>query len=403
MDTAFEDIKVVDFTWAFTGPLITKYLADHGATVVHIESRRRLCVFRTTPPFKDGKSGIDRTGIFATVNANKYGMALDLGNPKGIEVAKKLIIWSDVVVESFAPGVMENFRLGYEDMIKIKPDIIMLRASNQGQTGPYKSHSGYGFHLMSLSGFPNLVGWPDESPLPLFNSYTDYIGPQFGTVALIAALDHRRKTGEGQLIDLSQFEASLHFLTPLLLDYFVNQRQLTRMGNSCPYAAPHGVYKCSGDDRWCAIAVFTDEEWESLLDVMGNPEWSNDRKYMTLFGRKENEKELDKMIEAWTLDFTPERLMLLLQEVGVSAGIVENAKDLYEDPQLRHREHFWLMDHKELGNFSHIGTSFSLSLTPAKPRMPSHCLGEHTRYICDDLLGMSEDEFENYLQAGVFV
>jgi benzylsuccinate CoA-transferase BbsF subunit len=257
--------------------------------------------------------------------------------------------------------------------------------------------------LVPIAGLPNFIGWPGKEPLPVgVSAYTDCISPRFASAALIAALDHRKKTGEGQLLDLSQFETALYFTIPGILDYVVNNREPERIGNASPYAAPHGVYPCRGDDRWCTIAVSTEEEWIELCKVMGKPEYIKDPKFNSLANRKKNEDELNKLIDNWTTGLTPEEVMTRLQAAGVPAGIVENTADVYNDPQLRSRNLYWPMEHSEMGMFTHLGQSFILSKTPSQPYAPSPLLGEHTEYICTELLGMSDEEFVDLMQKGVF-
>ena len=398
----FEGVKVVDFGWVLAGPIVLKFLADYGATVIHIESHKRPDLLRVSTPYKDGVAGVNRAGYYAYFAANKYSMSLDLEQASGMEVAKRLVSWADVVADSHRPGTMEKLGLGYDGLKKIKSDTIMIRSSNQGLTGPYASHAGLGNHLNGLAGFVNLVGWPDQAPISLIVAYTDYLAPHLAVAALVGALDYRRKTGKGQLLDMSQFEVGLQLLAPVLLNYVVNGIEDSRMGNSCPYAAPHGVYRCEGEDCWCAIAVFNDSDWENFCRVIGDAPWTQDPKFSTLKGRKENEAELDRLVEGWTINYSAEEVMSRMQEAGVAAGVVQNAKDLYDDPQLRERRYFWVMEHKELGKFSHLGQPSILSKTPAKSYRPAPCLGEHTEYVCQELLGMSEGEFDELLISGAF-
>lgn len=401
-EKVFDGVKVVDFGWVLAGPIALKFLADYGATVIHVESHKRPDLLRVSTPYKDEIPGVDRAGYYAYFAANKYSMSLDLEQASGMEVAKKLVSWADVIADSHRPGRMEKLGLGYDDLRKIKPDIIMIRSSNQGLTGPYASQPGLGNHLNGLAGFVNLVGWPDQAPTSLIVAYTDYLAPHLVVAALVGALDYRRRTGKGQLLDVSQFEVGLQFLAPSLLNYVANGVEDSRTGNSCPYAAPHGVYRCKGEDRWCAIAVFDDNDWKNFCQIIGNPPWTQDPKFSTLQSRKENEEELDSLVEAWTIKYSAEEVMSRMQGAGIAAGIVQNAKDLYEDPQLKEREYFWVMEHKELGRFSHLGQPSVLSKTPAKPYRPAPCLGEHTEYVCRELLGMSESEFDEFLIDGAF-
>jgi benzylsuccinate CoA-transferase BbsF subunit len=233
-------------------------------------------------------------------------------------------------------------------------------------------------------------------------AYTDYLTPPLAVADIVAALDRRRRTGEGQFLDISQLEAGLHFLATPLLDYAVNGRAPEKMGNADPCAAPHGIYRCQGEDRWCAIAVFTDAEWTRFCPAVDHPEWQCDRRFSTLASRKENEAELNRLVETWTSGHAAEEIMTRLQAAGVAAGVVQNARDIYEDPQLAHRGFFWKMEHHEMGPFTHLGEPALLSETPATPELPAPCLGEHTEMICKELLGMDDEEFVNHMINGAF-
>jgi len=400
-DTALEGIKVVDFGWVATAPLVARYLADFGATVVRIESSKRPDLTRISAPYKDGVPGLNRSGVFPMYNSSKYSIGLNLSHPEAIEVAKRLVSWADAVVEGFAAGVMDRLGLGYEELKKIKPDIVMLRTCNQGQTGPHANHPGTGLHLVGLAGFTNITGWPDRDAVQPFGGYTDFLSYRIGVTALLAALNHRRKTGKGQCLDMSQYEIGVHFMEPMILEYTVNGREFTRMGNSCPYAAPHGVYRCQGDDRWCAITVFTDKEWKAFGDVLGNPPWAASDRFATVMGRKKNEEALNQLVEEYTVNFAAEEVMMRMQEAGIAAGVVENMQDLFQDPQIKHREHFRWLNHTEMGYIPHPAPAFQLPRTPANPRA-APCLGEHTEKVCRDILGMSDEDFVRLLAEGVF-
>lgn len=399
---ALEGVKVVDFSWVILGPMITRYLAIHGATVIRLESNTRVDPIRVSPPYKDRKPGLNRAGYFAFFNANKLGMALNLNHPRSREVVEKLIRWADAVVENFTPGMMEKWKLGYEDLKEIKPNIVMLRTSNLGQTGPLAKRPGFGHNLVALLGFSHLTGWPDGPPQAMGVAYSDVVAPRFGVAALCAALVHRQKTGKGQLLDLSQMESSLQFLAPPILDYTVNQRESHRRGNFCSYAAPHAIYRCRGEDRWCAITVFTDDEWRAFCETVGHPEWTHDPRFNTLLNRKRNETDLDRLVEVWTVQFTPEEVMKRMQAAGVPCGIVSSTEDIFLDPQLKEQEVFWKLDHPEIGPLSHLGRPFLLSKTPAAPENPAPCLGEHTEYVSTQILGFSDEEFLELFNEGVF-
>jgi benzylsuccinate CoA-transferase BbsF subunit len=398
----FEDVKVIDFSWVVVGPLIAKCLSDFGATVLHIESMTRPDTLRTSLPFKDGVQDLDFSGYFPLCNSNKYGMALNLQHPKGMDIAKRLVAWSDIVIESFRPGVMKRHGLGYEELRSIKPDVILLSTTMQGQTGPHALQPGFGNQLVGLCGFPSVTGWPDRDAVQPYGAYTDCIAPYFGIAALIGALLYRNRTGRGQCLDLSQYEAGVQFMSTVLLDWVANGREAVREGNSSPCAAPHGTYRCLGEDRWCAIAVSTDAEWQELCKAMGKEDLIHDLRCVTLSDRKENEVELNRLVEEWTMKFDASEVMAKLQAVGVPAGVVTNNADLFEDPQLKERECFWMIDHPVLGPFPHPSPSFKLSKASADPRMPAPCLGEHTEFICKKFLNMSDVEFTHLLSEDIF-
>jgi benzylsuccinate CoA-transferase BbsF subunit len=397
----FEGIKVADFSWVSVGPRTTEYLAEYGATVIRIESMTHTDGLRKAAPYRDGKPGINRSGFYARYNVNKFGTTLNLNHPRGIEVAKSFVKWADIVMESFTPGVMKRWGLSYEYLVKIKPDIIMMSTCLQGNDGPYAVSPGFGIHLSSLAGFTHLVGWPDRPPVPIYGAITDAIPPRFQIVALVAALNYRRKTGKGQYVDVSQLECSLQLLTPVILDYEANRRVWKRMGNRCSHAAPHGAFRCRGEDRWCTIAVVTDKEWQAFAAVLGDPDWTKSSKFATLPERKKNEDELEELVEQWTKNFTAEEVMKRMQEAGVAAGVVATGEDVYKDPQLEHRQHFTMLTHGEMGTYPHERSAAILSKSPVKLTSSAPRIGEHNHDVYTKLLGMSEEEYTQLLNEKV--
>lgn len=397
-----EGLKVLELTRVGVGPCAARFLGDHGATVVHVETARRPDTLRVIYPYKDGVSGINRAAYFNKYNADKYGMTLDLTKPKGLEIMRRLVSWADVFMESNAPGVVAKYGLSYEEVKEIKPDIIMLSTCQLGQKGPFAQFKAYGVQAAAMAGFHAVTGYPDRDPVGPFGSYTDMVSPQWLIATVIAALDYRRRTGKGQYIDHSQLEAGIHCLATSILDYTMNGRIMGRVGNRESYAAPHGCYRCRGDDRWCVIAVFTDEEWAAFCGVFGSPAWAKDNKFITLLSRKENEDELDRLVEEWTVNYTPYEIMSMMQSAGVAAGMVATGDDLHRDPQLKHQHHFQVVNHTEIGPVPHDNPPFKLLKTPCEVHMAAPCLGEHTEYVCREILGMADEEFVELLQAGVF-
>ena len=396
-----EGIKVADFSRIAVGPQVGRELAEHGATVVRIESHRRPDNLRLLTPFKDGIAGIDRSAFAMAGNTNKYGMSLDLTNSMGLEVARKLVAWADVVTEGMTPGSMAKLGLDYESCRQIKPDIIYFSTCQYGQKGPLATFGGYGYAGTAYAGLSHLTGWPDRDPTPLFNNYSDYIAPFYLTAALILALDYHRRTGKGMYLDQAQVEAGITFWGPGLLGYIVNGRIPNRMGNRDPYMSPHAAFPCMGDDRWIAIAVRSDGEWQALCQLIGDVVWARDPKFATFLSRKENEDELEHLIGEWTKDYAPHQLMTMLQGVGVPAGVVATGQDIFEDPQVKHRQHFRFLEHKVIGRTAHHAPAYILSKTPNHIWKAGPCLGEDNEYVYKQILGYSDEEVTQFLLDGV--
>ena len=395
-------MKILDFGWAVAVPWSLKYFADFGATIVHVESTRHPDFLRTGPPFKDGKPGINRSYYFSNYHCNKYGMALNMRHRGSRKVIRKLVEWADVVVENFAPGVMAKWGLAFEDLKKLRPDIIMLSSSQMGQTGPLGPLPGSGIQLAAYAGLNYLTGWEDREPCVLYGGFTDCPGGRLGGVLLIAALLYRRRTGKGIYIDLSQLESAVHMAAPLFLDYQANARVAVRRGNRHDFAVPHGVYPCMGEDEWCAIAVFEAQQWEGLCAAMGNPGWAQEPRFSDFAQRKKNEEELNGLIAQWTTGLSAGDVMQRLQQQGVAAGKAQKCGDLYEDPQLATFEYFAEVDHPEMGRHLVESQAFNLSKTPLKMKMPAPCMGEHTEFVCREILSMSDEEFIECLNDGMF-
>jgi len=404
---ALTGIKVLDFGWALVGALTTRFLADYGADVVRIESSKRPDFSRLDRGYPYVKTSslndLDDKPWFAQLNTSKYSMALNLKKPRAKEVINKLVRWADVVNENYTPGTMDKLGLGYAYMKSIKPDIIMISGSVYGQTGSLAKEWGIDGTGAALSGRLALTGWPDRVPVtPSVGVYGDYVLPVINGLAVMAALIRKLKTGKGQYIDASMFEVCSQQITPALLDWQANEHLQTRNGNRVANAAPHGVFPCIGNDRWCAIAIFTPEEWGSFKQVIGNPSWVHEQRFSTLELRKQHEDELEELVSRWTRMCTAEQVMERLQNAGVPAGVVQNGQDLLEnDPHLAERQQLVQLTHPVIGTFGHQAPPFKLSKTPARMRT-SPCLGEHSEYVCTNFLGMTDAEFVDLASAGVF-
>jgi len=365
-------------------------LADFGAEVIKVQ-----------PLLSSEADDRFSRGYYNTWNRNKLGITLNLDKPEGVALAKRLVGISDAVVENFTPRVMANWGLGYDSLRKLKPDIIMLSMSIMGQTGPWRDYVGFGPTVQAFSGMTRLTSFPDKPPAGPGFAYADHVAGLYASLALLGALEYRRRTGQGQYIDVSQVEAMTSLLGGAIMDYSASGNEAAPLGNSSSLAAPHNVYRCRGDDRWCAIAVFTDEEWQGFKRALGNPSWAEDEKFAALSGRLDNGEELDRLVAAWTEEHTADEVMSRLQENGVAAGVVQDASDLASNPQLRARDFFIELDHPELGKTVSDAAPIKLSQAPARYNRAAPTLGQDNDYVYRHLLGMSEPEVAGLRKNGV--
>ena len=395
---ALAGLKILDFMWVMAGPAATRVLADNGAQVIRIESANKIEAARTIQPFWQNEGGAENSGLFQNMNAGKHSISLDMSKPESIGVVHDLVRWADVVCESFSPKAMKGWGLGYDELKAIKPDIIMTSSCLFGQSGPLSSLAGFGTMGASLSGFYDVTGWPDRDPAGCFGAYTDYISPRFLSAAILAAVDHRDRTGEGQYIDLSQAEASISFLAPSLLDYTVNGNTAERPGNRHPSLAPHVVAPAAGDDKWVAIACESDAQWQALCSVMG---FAADLASLDQAGRKAREDEIEDLIGGWTATRERADIQQALQDAGVACHQVQNSVDLASDPQLDHRNHFVRGEHAEHGEIPVEGPRFHLSRTPANVTKAGPTIGEHTFDVLLGVLGYDDERLSELVVAEV--
>jgi crotonobetainyl-CoA:carnitine CoA-transferase CaiB-like acyl-CoA transferase len=399
-DLPLKDVKICDFMWVMAGPASTRIIADYGATIVRIESPTRVDTARTLQPFHGNQLGPDSSGLFANCNAGKFGISLDLGNPASRAVVHDLVRWADVVTESFSPKAMRAWGFDYEALRAVNPGLIMLSSCLMGQTGPLAKIAGFGNMAAAISGFHNLTGWPDRAPSGVFGAYTDYVAPRYTAMAILAALDHRRRTGQGQYIDQSQAECAIHFLGPAILDYTVNGRVEERVGNSDPAFAPHGVYPAAGDDQWVAIVCRNDDDWRRLCAAMENADLAHNSHYASAAGRLEHRDAIDSSIAAWTRTLDRSAIESRLQSRGVPAHQVQNSTDAYADPQFAHRGHFVALDHPSLGQFTVEGPRAKLSRTPAAVRRAAPSLGQDNQQVLETILGYDETRITELVASG---
>ncbi len=386
MKSILHNLRILDFSWVLAGPFTTRILADFGTQVVKVQSPKQIA-----------ENDAFERAYFDTWNRNKLGITLDLDKPEGIAIAKRLVGISDAVVENFTPRVMANWGLDYESLKKMKPDIIMLSLSAMGHSGPWRDYTGFGTTVQAFSGMTYLTSYPGKPPTGLGFAYADHVAGLFATLALLGALEYRQRTGEGQFIDVSEVEAMVSLLGDAVLEYEIGGKEIEPVGNGSKTAAPHGVYRCLGEDRWCAISVSRDEEWHGFQKALARLPWVNEERFATLARRLQNSVELDRLIELWTEENTARDVMECLQRHGVAAGVVQNAADLANDPQLKSRGFFQDLPAKTLNDASPI----RLSGTPAEYHRPAPTPGRDNDYVYGELLGIEEAEITALKEKGV--
>ena len=396
-----EGVRVADFTWVWAGPFCTLQLAHLGAEVIRVESANRLCVTRRIPPFADGEAGENRCGYFNQYNQGKHSICVDLKQPAGLDVAKKLVAASDVVADNFAAGVMDKLGLGYDSLKAIKPDIVTISLSGYGATGPESAYVSYGPAQVPMSGLASLTGFPDSPPMSVGFSYGDPNGGLHGAFAVVAALMHRARTGEGQRIDLSQWETSVALVGEGLMAQAMNGSPPPRMANRDPHMAPHGLFRCAGEDRWVSIVVASDAEWRQLCAAMERPDLAGDARFATLDARKRHEDDLDAAVGAWTEHRSAEAVTDTLQAAGIAAFPAVTNRELAEDVHMRERGFFAEREHPEVGVRQHAGVPWHFSDTPCAVQRPAPCIGQHTEDVLQRVLGYGAEEVARLRADGV--
>jgi len=385
-------LKVLEVGSGAAGPVATKYLAEHGAHVIRLESAKRPDFLRVLWLTKDSRFGPDGSPMFVLLNPDKDSLTLNLKHPDARALAERLVAWADVLCENYAPGVMEKLGLGAQRVRELNPGIVMASGCLFGQTGPQRHYPGFGGQGSAISGFNHLTGWPDGPAHGPFATITDSLSPRYVAVAIAAALWRHRRSGEGASIDLSQIETAVYSLSEIVVRYSANGEIAARRGNRDEWTAPHGVYPCRGEDRWIAIATHGDEDWRALVGVLGSPEWARDPRFASVASRLAHEDVLDEALADATRAHERYALMHALQAAGVEAGVVQDFDDLLADPQLAYRGHWVPLTHVHLGTLQFDRSGFRLSGGSGALTRPGPNLGEHNREILRDVLGLDDAE-----------
>lgn len=394
-----EGYRIVDFGWAAAAPRATCLLADMGAEVIKVESRRRL------DPVRFGPDNINRDAemdpLFHSINRNKLGITVNLSRPEGVELIQKLIAISDVVVENFSPGVMKRLNLDYDQIKKINPKIIMISFPGVGQEGPLSDVVTYGPSLAALAGLDSLIGYQGEKVIGMQQAYADINAALHGAFAIQVALYHREKFGEGQHIEVAQIEALLSTMPEPIMEYGINGRSYGPVGNRFEMFPVHNNYPCQGDDKWVSIAICTETEWESFCKALGEPSWAKEEKFADNYKRLEHQKELDTLISQWTATKTHYEVMDILQQVGVAAAPCADTEERFFDPHFTERQNIVNVQHPVTGVDFIPNVICNLSESPGEIRRPAPLLGEHNDYVYGELLHLSSEEIERYIKEEI--
>jgi benzylsuccinate CoA-transferase BbsF subunit len=402
LPSALHGLKVVEVGGYAAGPWIGKVLANYGATVIHVEAHDRPDGFRLQyPPYRNGVKGINRSGCFSYFNDSKYDVTIDVKKPGGLDLARRLTDWADILVENMRPGVIDRIGLGYEDVKKTNPDLIFMSTCNMGQTGPRAATGGFGSQLSALAGFCGLTGDVEGTPQLLYGPYIDFVAALVGTPLILAALDRRQRTGEGAFIDVAQYECGAFFLAGPLYDYHANGNVIERDSNRDPVAGPHNAYQCKGDDEWIVASCWDDDEFIRLTKVADHPEWAGDSKFNTAEARRNNAESLDAAIASWTRSQDADAAVALLQAAQVHSYKVNSCADLFTDPQLTHRKTWRVRKHPEIDYQAHYFPGFDLSEHPGDVTAAAPTLGQDNDLVFREFLGLTDEEYKKLEDNGV--
>ncbi|MBU4316715.1 MAG: CoA transferase [Proteobacteria bacterium] len=393
-----EGIRILDFSWVWAGPAATMRLADLGAEVIKIEGHNRMDILRRTinwPLYEPTPKTcpINQGMSYNSVNQNKKGLTLDLTNPQGLALALKLVKTCDMVIDNMRPGAMDKLGLGYEALKAVKSDIIVAASSSHGLGGPLSNYLGFATVHHAVGGGTYISGHPDDHPTHGSTGDADVLNAVTTAYAMMAALVHRAKTGEGQFIDYSQSEGVSSVIGEILLGYQMTGEIPRRTGNAHPIFAPHNVYRCWGVDRWVALEIHTDEEFKTLASLMNQPEMTDHERFSTMKSRKEHEKELDAVIEKWTRQRDRDWMVNELMQAGLYVAPCRDAADIYADRHIQKRGSLSMIDHPEMGKLKLMGPPWQFS-SFKKPNQHAPLLGEHNRYVLEGILGLNEDQME---------
>ena len=393
-------IRVADFGQIVAMPFTAQILGWLGAEVILVETKHRLTT-RVWPPFAEAEPGVNRSGGFNTINNTKLGCTLNLREPQGMKLAKRLISISDIVAENYSTGTMERMGIGYQDTQRLRPDIIYLSLGAFGRTGPMKDLAGFHSVINLFSGLAAVTGHTGSHPRILGGIFPDPFSGCYCVLSVLEALYHRANTGEGQYIEVAMTEALATLLPEAVMEYSLNGKEAERVGNKHKDKSPHNIFRCKGNQRWVAISVGGASQWQALCQVMEHSEWCLDPRFADHDNRQKNQDQLTPLIEAWTVSKTPEEVAGLLQSAGVAATPVMDSDEVLADPHMIERGFMTRVEHRETGSRTMGTVSWAIDGERPSNFRPAPLLGEHNRYVFCDLLGLSEEEVNGLVKSGV--
>ena len=401
--SALEGVRVINFGWIWAAPVMGHLLADYGAEVIRVESNTRPCIFRRVMPLVGTEPGPNLNSSWQNWNRSTLGITANWKMPEAVELLKRLVVKSDVVIENFPPRVLKGRGLDYESLVKVKPDLIMISLPAMGQTGPLKDIMTFGPSLGSMAGIASLLGYPDNGEASFEYCYTDSIASVTGVFLILSCLRHRNLTGEGQFIDMGQSEASSCLIGESIMEYTMNGRVMGFQGNLSRWMAPHNLYPCKGEDRWVSIAIKTEDEWDNFCRAMESPPWTEEERFADNNSRLRNREDLDRLVSEWTLEHTPYEVMEILQKAGVAAmPSLDDDERCFTDPHHKARESFVDMETPDIEEPVPIyNVPWKLSETPGKIRDHAPTLGQHNEYVYGELLGLSKEEIARLTEEKV--
>lgn len=396
-----DGLRVLDFAWIGAGALVTKALGELGAEVIRIESRARPDNLRQSPPFRPGETGLDGSGYFASRNPGKKSVALNMKHPKARGIAMTIAEQSDVFASNFRTGVLERWGMGYDDVREVNPRIVYLTMPMQGRDGPHRNYVGFGSTIAALAGLVHTTAVPGRAPVGTGTHYPDHVpNPGHALVALLAAIYHQQRTGEGQYVELSQLESTVNVVGHGIVHSSLGG-DVRPTGNRLPGCAPRGVYRCASGE-WLALSCQTDQHWEAVADVLGRPEWLTDHRFVTVYDRIEHADELDTALAGAVDSVSRAAVVGKLVAAGVPAGPVNSAKDMLVDPHLVEREFWQPVQHKVIGEIPMSHLPFRIGDGPRPTMSPPPLLGEHTKEVATTLLGLTEGQYQDLADDGLF-